>query len=154
MKHKFLITCVIMIAHVLMQNSLFAQWSTTALNTFPGIQSNRLGTAANLTGVNKLDIRFFTNAQERMRLMGEPGFNRGFLGLGTQQPQSLLHLNSTTTGNVFRTDGPATVDNNWEFWTGTTRKARIYVPAYTPNLVLQTEQGWSNILFNTFGTVI
>jgi len=158
---KTRILIAIVIATVLNQSNLFAQnWKTNSLtgnvcgsapNTY-----NIFGTDATSYSGYK-DIRFFTASFERMRLIGEPGFNQGFLGIGTTAtapPQSLLHLNSTTTGNLFRTSGPATVDNNWEFWTGTTRKARIYVPANFPNLVLQTEQGWSNILFKTYGNVI
>ena len=102
---------------------IFGQWSTTGLNTLPGTQTSDFGTA----GTNFLgdrDIRFWTLGVERMRLIGEPGFNQGFLrlGTGTSQPQSLLHLhingmfsvpvyeqitNSTTAGggNPTATDG-------------------------------------------------
>lgn len=88
----------IIIALLFYQTSSFAQNSwQTGLTTFTSTtQTNRLGTASNPTGANKLDIRFFTNGLERMRLMGEPGATQGFLGLGITTPRSRLHLHNIT----------------------------------------------------------
>lgn len=68
--------------------NLFAQnqWRTNVLQTFTGGQQNILGTDANAPASDKLDIRFYTDANERMRLIGEPGSNLGYLGLGTPSP--------------------------------------------------------------------
>jgi len=76
-------------------------------------------------------------------------------------PQSALHVNanflaSTTgtyyysRGEVFRTVGPANLDNAWRMFTGAgqgTEKAVLFIPANSKDLVIQTTQPFSNIRF-------
>jgi hypothetical protein len=67
-------------------------------------------------------IIFQTNgANERMRLTPT-----GELGLGTTTPASFLHLNTTATGNLFRTDGATSDLNQWQMFTGGTQRFKIY----------------------------
>lgn len=84
---------------------------------------------------------FRTNNQERFRISAAGSF-----GFGTNNPLSLLHLNTTTTGNLFRTDGPAGSLNQWQLFTGGTEKFRIYVPASTNNTYFQNKSTNSNAL--------
>ena len=72
---------------------------------------------------NATDIRFRTANTQRMVLLGTG--NVGFLGLGTAAPVSLLHLNTSATGDVFRSDGPTASDNRWQLLTGGTERFRI-----------------------------
>ena len=86
----------IIIAIVVEQNFLFAQnWQATASgNNFtpaPGSGVPVLGSSA-ISVPTKRDIQFKTLGLERMRLMGEPGANLGYLGLGTTAPHELLHI--------------------------------------------------------------
>ncbi|HET7002045.1 MAG TPA: hypothetical protein VFI33_12075, partial [Puia sp.] len=73
-----------------MQKTSFAQvnWSTTTAtgNVLFSPRNNILGTTTNAPGGGFLDIRFFTNGVERMRLIGEPNTNLGFLGIGLTNP--------------------------------------------------------------------
>jgi hypothetical protein len=69
-------------------------------------------------------ITFFTSngtPTERMRLTPT-----GELGVGTSTPSSLLHLTSTTSGNIFRTNGPNNVTNQWQLFTNS-QKFRVFV---------------------------
>ena len=101
-KSKFwTILALLFLTIMIIPQESFAQnrWSTqtTDGNQFNNSNwNNILGTSAfNPLNSNSLDIRFFTQGAERMRLLGEPGFNQGFLGIGTQSPQSPMHIFQT-----------------------------------------------------------
>ncbi len=121
-------------------NTLSAQdWSTTGnLGTTPAI--NFVGTTDNS------GLAFRTNSTERMRLTPT-----GELGVGTSTPASLLHLTSTTSGNIFRTDGPAGSLNQWQLFTGGTEKFRLSVAASSSHVNLNVVQN-ANMLFSTNNT--
>ncbi len=112
--------------------SVFSQtWDRTGNNI---LATDWLGTQNNqplqLRTTLSQPIIFQTNgATERMRLT-----STGFLGLGLNAPTSLLHLNSTTTGNLFRTDGPIGSLNQWQLFTNN-EKFRLSVPAGSDNVV-------------------
>ena len=72
---------------------------------------------------NATDIRFRTNNTQRMVLLGTG--NVGFLGLGIAAPTSFLHLNTSATGDLFRTDGPTASANRWQLFTSGTERFRI-----------------------------
>jgi hypothetical protein len=92
-------------------------------------------------------IIFQTNgATERMRLTPT-----GELGLGTAAPSSLLHLTSTTSGNIFRTDGPAGSLNLWQLFTGGTEKFRVSVANSSSNVNINVFQT-AHMLFSTSNT--
>ncbi len=69
------------------------------------------------------NIRFRTANVQRMVLLGTG--NAGFLGLGIAAPTSFLHLNTTATGDLFRTDGPTANANRWQLFTSGTERFRI-----------------------------
>jgi len=111
MKKKYILLAFILCG--LLQN-IAAQWALSG-NTPTATQF--FGT----TGAQ--DIRFRTNNTQRMVLLGTG--NVGFLGLGTTAPTSLLHLSSSATGDVFRSDGPSASVNRWQLLTGGTERFRI-----------------------------
>jgi len=68
---------------------------------------------------------------------------------GATLPQSILHVNSNLTtfnpsvalGDIFRTTGPANLDNSWRMFTGTangTERFSITIPANSSDVVLDT----------------
>ena len=69
-------------------------------------------------------LNFITNSAQRMFIQNGTGTTAGFIGIGNNfnTPLNLLHLNDfpTNIGLLFRTDGNSTVDNKWQFFTGTT----------------------------------
>jgi len=90
-----------------------------------------------------------TNNHSRMVIKGEEGDNQGFVGVGTSysNPLSVLHIdaNNMATGEIFRTNGPATVFNRWRFFTGGTtgtEKFQIFTSTNlgTANGTLQNDQ--------------
>ena len=89
---------------------------------------------------------------ERMRLTPT-----GELGLGTNAPASFMHLSTTATGNLFRTDGAAGNINRWQLFTGGAEKFRLSVPAGSSNVYLRTANlsttESSNFLIQTGGTL-
>ncbi|MBC7865702.1 MAG: tail fiber domain-containing protein, partial [Bacteroidia bacterium] len=93
------------LAFVLQFYSGFSQTWTTSSATGTTVlltEFNVLGTSA-ATPLTKKDIMFFTDGNERMRLMGEPGANIGFLGLNTIAPDFMLHLDGD--GGILSTNG-------------------------------------------------
>jgi hypothetical protein len=98
-------------------------------------------------------IVFQTNgATERMRLTPT-----GEIGLGTTTPASFMHLSTTATGNLFRTDGAAGNINRWQLFTGGVEKFRLSVPAGSSNVYLRTANlsttESSNFYIQTGGTL-
>jgi hypothetical protein len=93
-------------------------------------------------------ITFFTSngtPTERMRLTPT-----GELGLGTTTPSSFMHLNTTTTGNLFRTNGPNNVTNQWQLFTNS-QKFRVFVPANSNEANLEAVQAAGYLNLNTAG---
>jgi hypothetical protein len=93
-------------------------------------------------------ITFFTSngtPTERMRLTPT-----GELGVGTSTPSSLLHLTSTTSGNIFRTNGPNNVLNQWQLFTNN-QKFRVFVPANSNEANLEAVQAAGYLNLNTAG---
>jgi hypothetical protein len=81
-KMKFLLATILLAS---ISSTAFAQWSITG-NTSTNPPTNYLGTT------DAKDLVFKTNATEYMRLLGV-ATNRGFLGIGTTAPTSMLHVN-------------------------------------------------------------
>ena len=73
--------------------SAYSQWDLTG---------NAIGTGQYLGTNNNFPLDFRTNGSQQMRLT-----QTGFLGLGTNAPSSFFHLNTTATGELFRTVGTA-----------------------------------------------
>lgn len=117
MKKYFLF--VLMLCAVI-QNSNGQGWT---------LSGNTPGAADFFGSTNATNIRFRTNNIQRMVLLGTG--NAGFLGLGTANPTSLLHLSTTATGNLFRTDGASTNVNQWQLFTANTERFRLYAEATT-----------------------
>lgn len=93
-------------------------------------------------------ITFFTSSgtpMERMRLTPT-----GELGLGTTAPSSLLHLTSASSGNLFRTNGPNNVLNQWQLFTNS-QKFRVFVPANSNEANLEAVQAAGYLNLNTAG---
>ncbi|MCE3278699.1 MAG: hypothetical protein K0S44_890 [Bacteroidetes bacterium] len=68
----------------------------------------------NLEHRGTLDMNFLTGGIQRMTVKGTAaGATIGFVGIGLTAPVSLLHVNSTATGELFRTQGPAASVNSW-----------------------------------------
>jgi hypothetical protein len=149
------------IAITLSHLSIYAQndWDATTVagnNLNTPVRNNIFGTAGFPNPVGKRDIRFFTFGAERMRLIGEPGFNQGFLGINTIAPQSVLNVSAFgfLTGNVFETDGSSVATNTWRMFTGltsatATEKFNLFNPANSNNIFLQSTRG--DMFFNTAG---
>jgi|GEM_PF-1550456 hypothetical protein len=132
----------------LFQN-ITAQWALTG----------NAPTAAQFFGTTGAqDVRFRTNNAQRMVLLGTG--NVGFLGLGIATPTSFLHLNTTATGDLFRTDGPTASINRWQLFTGGTERFRLYSDAGTSPFMamrslsngLRFETGGSDIRMRINGT--
>ena len=142
---------------------------TTKLNAQISYFGNTGGTAGNYVGwanteAFPLQIRhnatgqpvtFFTSngtPTERMRLTPT-----GELGLGTTTPASFMHLSTTATGNLFRTDGATGNINRWQLFTGGVEKFRLSVPAGSSNVYLRTANlsttESSNFYIQTGGTL-
>jgi len=130
----------------LFQN-ITAQWALTG----------NAPTAAQFFGTTGAqDVRFRTNNAQRMVLLGTG--NVGFLGLGIATPTSFLHLNTTATGDLFRTDGPTASINRWQLFTGGTERFRLYSDAGTSPFMamrslsngLRFETGGSDIRMRSF----
>ena len=137
-------------------SSVFAQtaWDTqgNTLNSGDWIGSQN-GFPLQLRTDLAQPIVFQTNgATERMRLTPT-----GELGLGTTTPASFMHLSTTATGNLFRTDGAAGNINRWQLFTGGVEKFRLSVPAGSSNVYLRTANlsttESSNFLIQTGGTL-
>lgn len=117
---------------------LFAQWSVGTAGIF------KFGRTNPALGINPIGI-------------GIGNFPNG------APPQSALHINTNTPfptnpfftqGELFRTTGPANLDNSWRMLTGTgngTERFSITVPANTDEVVLQTTQNGA-MRFNTNNT--
>ena len=156
---KIILSCFI--ASILSNQALNAQVSngsnlSTINNEFLGW--NNLGISKSLDIRNNFTnqpITFFTSSgtpTERMRLTPT-----GELGLGTTTPSSFMHLSTTATGNLFRTDGAAGNINRWQLFTGGVEKFRLSVPAGSSNVYLRTANlsttESSNFLIQTGGTL-
>jgi hypothetical protein len=80
--------------------------------------ANYLGTQNNqplqLRTVLSQPIDFYTNssATPRMRIA-----SAGWVGVGSSNPSSVLHLNKANTGEMFRTVGADTSENRWRLFT-------------------------------------
>jgi hypothetical protein len=128
----------------------FAQVSVPT-NSAPGAATNYVGWDATrlfpLTVSHKgnFPINFETNGTERMRLTPT-----GELGVGTSTPASLLHLTSTSSGNLFRTNGPNNVTNQWQLFTNN-QKFRVFVPANSSEANLEAVQAAGYLNLNTAG---
>ena len=98
-------------------------------------------------------IDFYTNnsLNPRMRIS-----NTGLVGIGITAPTSVLHLNKTNTGEMFRTNGSWSLENRWRLFTtntSTVEQFRLYVPDSTSDVFLQAQQATGNLSFNTAGGV-
>jgi nitroimidazol reductase NimA-like FMN-containing flavoprotein (pyridoxamine 5'-phosphate oxidase superfamily) len=71
------------------------------------------------------------SAVERMRIT-----NSGFVGIGTTNPQTPLHVNTTGSANILRISGDVAQDEAIEFF-DTASRWYIYKPASGSNLVFQ-----------------
>jgi hypothetical protein len=96
-------------------------------------------------------IDFYTNnsASPRMRIA-----NTGWVGVGSSNPSSVLHLNKANTGEMFRTVGADTSENRWRLFTNgnsVVEKFRLFVPKDSSNVFLQAQQANGNLSFNTAG---
>ncbi len=96
-------------------------------------------------------IDFYTNnsATPRMRIA-----SAGWVGIGSSNPSSVLHLNKVNTGEMFRTVCADTSENRWRLFTNgnaVVEKFRLFVPKDTTNVFLQAQRATGNLSFNTAG---
>ncbi len=95
-------------------------------------------------------INFFTNSTQRMTILG----SNGYVGIGITTPTSVLHINKTNTGEMFRTNGSWSLENRWRLFTtntSTVEQFRLYVLDSTSDVFLQAQQATGNLSFNTAG---
>ncbi|MDO9187031.1 MAG: tail fiber domain-containing protein [Bacteroidia bacterium] len=146
-------------------NFIYTQWTNGTTNNNNANQGLRIG----ITNVGVAEFRqqenapmtFFTNngtsTLERMRID-----QNGNIGIGTSALFSVLNLQSSTSGEVFRTSSNAAAGsvNAWRMSTGTgagfSEKFSIIVPpstSATPNdVILQATQSGAVMRFNIAGT--
>jgi hypothetical protein len=92
----------------------------------------------NLEHRGTLDMNFLTGGIQRMTVKGTAaGATIGFVGIGLTAPVSLLHVNSTATGELFRTQGPAASVNSWRMISGTTERGKLFVLASSNDFNIQ-----------------
>lgn len=79
-----------------------------------------------------------------------------FVGINTSTPASVLHLEGTNaaTGEVFRTDGPSGVVQNWRLYKGGTEIGRLYAPASGSNFNIGAVNNNLNFLSGNSGTLL
>jgi len=133
---------------VFLNNSELLIAQTTAGNNLP--------VANRFLGYNGggFDLQFRTDNLTRMTLTQ----TTGRLGLGTSTPNSIFHLSTTATGDLFRTDGPTAGINRWQLFTGGTERFRLYSDAGTSPFMamrslsngLRFETGGSDIRMRSF----
>jgi len=104
----FLIIAAILLA------SLPSHSQSTAASNVPGF-----GRFLGFNGAQNLEFR--TNNITRMTLTQ----TTGLLGIGIAAPASLLHLSTSATGDLFRSNGPTNGDNRWQLFTSNTERFRV-----------------------------
>lgn len=90
-KITFASAALIVVLATGMQPANAQQWSLSGNNA---TDTSKLGSK------NNKPVRFFSNNIERMRIG-----NNGLVGIGTLVPGALLHVNSTSSGEVLRLSG-------------------------------------------------
>lgn len=110
----------------------------------------------NNTGTNAQDIDFYTNATQKMTIKGSNSSDDGYVGIDNASPAAVLHVDgtgtTTTTGQVFRTDGPSGSDNQWRMYSGnvaSNEKFNITNYSGSSNVGLGTIQGARLDLFTS-----
>jgi hypothetical protein len=91
-------------------------------------------------------INIFAGGAQRATILG----TTGFVGIGVTAPVSLLHVNSTATGELFRTQGPAASVNSWRMISGTTERGKLFVLASSNDFNIQASTAGS-LIFRTGG---
>ena len=103
-----------------------------------GSHSMFLGTNLSTTGADEIKSTGGQIAFGGTDNSGVPFTSNIKVGIGTNNPQSKLNISSTSSGEVFRTDGPSLNFNAWRLFTGSINNPQD--PAYEKGMIFN----WGN----------
>jgi hypothetical protein len=158
--HNFIYKLALFIAILCNLNNAFGQATSAGNGNSPVGGSDYIGWTSgtnrdlNINNQDPYHIRFYTNNAERVRILGSG--NTGYVGIATTSPTSVLHIDGngapSTTGEVFKTDGPGATLQTWKILKGGTEYGRLYLPASGSNFNIAAVQDNLNFLSGNSGT--
>ena len=126
----------------------FTNGSTTGTTSSDGMLIGTDGSANGIINMQEAKpINFSTSGSTRVTILGSG--NTGYVGVGNTSPSSVLHIDGngtpSTTGEVFRTDGPSATSQYWRMYQAGSLKGKLLYNNGAPGIELDADAGYLDL---------